>query len=86
MMHTVLVCRQQLVPLPPVVPVSSPAVAAACADLLVDPVVNKCGHDFCKLCMEQVFSRAHRNRHDPLCPVCRTALAHRGRRDELSEY
>lgn len=42
-----------------------------CADLMVDPVVGRCGHDFCKECLDDWV---HRNRHSPNCPVCRKSL------------
>lgn len=47
----------------------------ALIDLLVDPVVSKCGHDFCKFCLEQVCDAARKRYRQPSCPVCRTALA-----------
>ena len=48
------------------------------ADLMVDPVVSKCGHDFCRFCLDQVCDAARKRYHQPSCPVCRTALTSRG--------
>lgn len=73
-------CCCLLVPMPP-----SPGIPAAAlvpfpflADLMVDPVVSKCGHDFCKFCLEMVFNASRRNYKTPSCPVCRTTLGHFG--------
>jgi hypothetical protein len=65
-------CRTAALPLP-----------VAPADLMVDPVVSKCGHDFCRFCMEQVFNAARRRFTNPSCPVCRTALARQGGNTDL---
>eukprot|EP00882_Tetradesmus_deserticola_P015515 GHRQ01016532.1.p1 GENE.GHRQ01016532.1~~GHRQ01016532.1.p1 ORF type:complete len:138 (+),score=29.68 GHRQ01016532.1:185-598(+) len=59
-----------------------------CFDLLVDPVVGKCGHDFCKACLGD-WARKQRTHGRPTCPVCRKdiglsrPLHHWGPPDEL---
>ncbi len=42
---------------------------AICIDLLVDPVVGTCGHDFCRVCYETWLAKA------TLCPLCRQQLS-----------
>jgi len=49
-------------------------------------VVSKCGHDFCKFCLELVCDNARRRFAAPSCPVCRTALAVRGGSSDLGEF
>lgn len=41
-----------------------------CFDLLLDPVVGNCGHDFCKHCYEQWLQASKR----ASCPICRKQL------------
>ncbi|WIA09537.1 hypothetical protein OEZ85_008932 [Tetradesmus obliquus] len=41
-----------------------------CFDLLVDPVVGKCGHDFCKVCLDD-WARKQHTHGRTTCPVCR---------------
>lgn len=46
------------------------------ADLLVDPVVGKCGHDFCKACLDDWRHKQHTGiragqGRQTTCPVCR---------------
>jgi hypothetical protein len=48
--------------------------AAAAADLLVDPVVAACGHDFCAFCLDKVFVADRARNRSPACPVCRKKL------------
>ncbi|PNW73618.1 hypothetical protein CHLRE_13g565950v5 [Chlamydomonas reinhardtii] len=49
---------------------------AVCANLLLDPVVGPCGHDFCKECLESwrqaACSRGRRGNSS--CPICRKPL------------
>lgn len=46
-----------------------------CCDLLLDPIVGKCGHDFCKHCLEEwIASQAG----PATCPLCRTVLCQEG--------
>eukprot|EP00775_Hariotina_reticulata_P011149 gene11149-11301_t len=47
-----------------------------CFDLLVDPVVGRCGHDFCKSCIEEWL----RKQSSATCPSCREPLGHSSRR------
>ena len=39
-----------------------------CFDLFKEPTIAKCGHTFCKGCIEEVVSRQHS------CPVCKKDL------------
>lgn len=52
---------------------------------MVEPVVSKCGHDFCKFCLEQVCDNARKKYAIPSCPVCRTPLAGRGSNADLGK-
>lgn len=46
-----------------------------CCDLLVDPVVVVCGHDFCKHCIDDWSKR---QTSVVRCPVCRKVLGQAG--------
>ena len=39
-----------------------------CCDTFKEPLLTKCGHTFCKLCIEEVVNR------QKLCPECRAPL------------
>lgn len=43
-----------------------------CLDLLLEPVVGACGHEFCRDCYRQWLSRS---RTYPSCPLCRVPLS-----------
>ncbi len=43
-----------------------------CLDLLLEPVVGACGHEFCRDCYGQWLSRS---RTYPSCPLCRVPLS-----------
>ena len=43
-----------------------------CLDLLLEPVVGACGHEFCKDCYTLWLARS---RAYPSCPLCRKVLA-----------
>ena len=43
-----------------------------CLDLLLEPVVGACGHEFCKECYTRWLARS---RAYPSCPLCRKVLA-----------
>ena len=43
-----------------------------CLDLLLEPVVGACGHEFCKDCYTRWLARS---RAYPSCPLCRKVLA-----------
>ena len=43
-----------------------------CLDLLLEPVVGACGHEFCKDCYTRWLARS---RGSPSCPLCRKVLA-----------
>mmetsp|Transcript_35716 Transcript_35716/g.79442 ORF Transcript_35716/g.79442 Transcript_35716/m.79442 type:complete len:242 (+) Transcript_35716:181-906(+) len=48
---------------------------AICYGLLLDPVVGRCGHDFCLRCLERWCSEQRaRSGRPPSCPLCRTPL------------
>eukprot|EP00775_Hariotina_reticulata_P011611 gene11611-11755_t len=46
-----------------------------CYEILIDPVVGNCGHDFCRGCLDRW--RAHQGR-DLKCPVCRGVFSDTG--------
>lgn len=43
-----------------------------CLDLLLEPVVGACGHEFCKDCYTRWLARS---RAYPTCPLCREVLS-----------
>lgn len=43
-----------------------------CLDLLLEPVVGACGHEFCKDCYTRWLERS---RAYPTCPLCREVLS-----------
>lgn len=45
-----------------------------CFELLLDPVVGNCGHDFCKHCIEDWTNSRLRAKMEVHCPVCRSPL------------
>ncbi|KAL6754044.1 hypothetical protein V8C86DRAFT_2712529 [Haematococcus lacustris] len=44
-----------------------------CLNVLLEPVVGRCGHDFCKKCLASLA--LHTLREKILCPLCRSELA-----------
>ena len=50
-----------------------------CIDLLFEPVVLACSHEFCKTCIEQVLhsskSSDPRRQGSPSCPSCRSTFS-----------
>lgn len=46
-----------------------------CYSVLVDPVVGRCGHDFCRTCLARwCDEQAAKFGKPPSCPLCRSAL------------
>lgn len=50
-----------------------------CFEMLLDPVVGNCGHDFCKSCIEDWKTLRLRSGLEVQCPVCRTTLLPSGK-------
>ncbi|KAJ9519225.1 hypothetical protein QJQ45_017881 [Haematococcus lacustris] len=49
---------------------------AICTEVLLDPVVGACGHDFCRTCLEQWRQVSSSAGVRPICcPICRTKLS-----------
>eukprot|EP00882_Tetradesmus_deserticola_P010431 GHRQ01011016.1.p1 GENE.GHRQ01011016.1~~GHRQ01011016.1.p1 ORF type:complete len:226 (+),score=38.18 GHRQ01011016.1:2161-2838(+) len=47
-----------------------------CYELLLDPVVGSCGHDFCKRCLDTWRSQQRQQGNNRVrCPVCRGSFA-----------
>ncbi|KAM6176743.1 E3 ubiquitin-protein ligase TRIM38-like [Erethizon dorsatum] len=46
---------------------------AICLNLMTEPVSINCGHNYCKMCMEQYLSQIHRSQGQRMlvCPLCR---------------
>ncbi|GAX77678.1 hypothetical protein CEUSTIGMA_g5121.t1 [Chlamydomonas eustigma] len=44
---------------------------SVCLSLLVDPVVGQCGHDFCKLCLDEWCIANSSSGMGVKCPLCR---------------
>lgn len=51
-------------------PLAAEFECSICYDLLLEPVVGNCGHDFCKHCYEKWFRIARK----ASCPICRKPL------------
>ncbi|WIA37465.1 hypothetical protein OEZ86_014381 [Tetradesmus obliquus] len=47
---------------------------AICFELLLDPVVGSCGHDFCMHCITAWKDERQRANKSIQCPVCRSEL------------
>eukprot|EP00878_Enallax_costatus_P007527 GHUV01007883.1.p1 GENE.GHUV01007883.1~~GHUV01007883.1.p1 ORF type:complete len:299 (+),score=53.85 GHUV01007883.1:394-1290(+) len=46
-----------------------------CYELLLDPVVGSCGHDFCRACLDKWRSQQRQRGREVRCPVCRGVFA-----------
>lgn len=57
---------------------------AICSEILLDPVVGACGHDYCRVCLERWFRVSEEQQQNGapgqraivLCPQCRGPLAY----------
>ena len=49
-------------------------VCSICFDVLVDPVVGPCGHDYCVNCIQTWYVEEKLNERCPKCPQCRNDL------------
>lgn len=49
-----------------------------CCNLLLEPVVGRCGHDFCRGCLERWRSSQHQLGRPFACPMCRSLLGSPG--------